>query len=842
MSLKLVFIPAFLLIMAPFVAIAQTPSPTPPDTAELESPLEYKVVYDAVDSIRFDLENQKVYLFGNAFIEYDNIRLDAGFITYDFTESLVQAYAATDSAGNPVGRPVFKEDQSEFTADTIRYNFDSKRGIIKNVRTQEGEGYLHSEVTKKQANDHVHLSNGHYTTCNLEHPHYAFKLGQAIVVPNDKILARNINLQVAEIPTPVWLPFAYFPNKKGEAAGILIPTYGESPTLGFFLLNGGYYWPLGDKMDTRLTGDIYSRGSWGLKNLTNYKVRYRYNGSINLSYNILKRSDPEFPDFTKSSEFFVRWSHNQDAKARPNSRFSANVNAGSSTNFQNNFNSNINDYLTNTFQSNISYSRSFAGKPYTLNINLRHNQNTLTRQVNLTLPEAAFNVSRFYPGKTLRKWIDKSGTATRKWYENIGVAYSTNFRNDLDVGDSVLSLNNFSNLADSMRMGMRHNVAITTSITPERLPFTLTPSFNATERWYVETLNREWDNDLQQVVSDTINGFDRNLEWNASAALNTKLYSFFTWKNGVKIRHVLTPNLSFLYRPDFGTNEVIFTNQNNPITYNPYSLGVYGVPVSGESGMVALNLLNNLEAKVKSAKDTVTGMKKVSIIENLSFNTSYDLFKDVNRWANVGMNGRTRLFKKLNLNYTAVYDPYDYDSLGIRIDDSYWTRENGLGGISSASLAASTSLRSPQQGNLGNQGDDDPENRELAQIRANPDAYVDFNVPWTLQLSYNLRVNRILTAGVDSFALTQTVNFSGDFNLTEKWKIGFSSGYDFINKGLTNNTSVNIYRDLHCWELSFNYIPFGFQQSYNIQLNVKSAMLQDLKLARRRSWFDNQPN
>lgn len=810
------------------------------DTLEYESPLEAKVVYNATDSIRFDILEQKVYLFGQASVSYQEITLNASHIEYGFGDNVVYAYGRTDSLGNYVDRPLFNEGQSSFEADTMTYNFETKRGVIKEVKTQEGDGFLHSQITKKHANDHIHVSDGKYTTCSLDEPHYYFKLSKAVVVPNDKIVSGPTYLVVQDIPTPLAVPFGYFPNKSGESAGLIIPTYGEDANLGFFLSRGGYYWPLGDKFDTQLTGDIYSKGSWRVQNTTRYRNRYRFNGDLNLSYSIIKQGVPETESFSRNTEFFVRWSHQQDPKARPNSKFSANVNAGSSNNFREGVNANVNDFLTNTFQSNVTYNKTFAGTPFNFNASLRHNQNTNTGVVNLTLPEMALNMTRIYPGQKIRQWLGAGAVGSKKWYENIGLNYNTNFRNEINTGDSLISLNNLPNLLrDDFRYGMRHNVTANTSIKlfKRKAPFTLNPSINYVERWYLQTIEKRYDNELDSAITDTISGFARAFDYNMSAALTTNIYGFYHILGGHKIRHSLTPSVSFVYRPSFNSEVNGFFGDEGTLTsYSPFDIGIYGKPNSFESGVIGINLINALEGKFKAKNDSVD-FNKVKIIENFNIATSYDIFADENNWGTVRLSGRTRLFKKLSLNYNGTFDPYDYDdSTGVALDNSAWTTDGGFGRFTSSTLAATMNFQS-KKGNKGEKQSDKGTARELNYINANPQDFVDFNIPWSLYLSYNLNVRRFYSSGTDTTTVTQALNFNGDFNLTEKWKVGFSSGYDFTNKDFTNS-SINIYRDLHCWEMAFDWIPFGALQRYEIRLNIKSAMLQDLKLSRRRSWYN----
>lgn len=832
---SLVFFPVRVLINA-IAGLLVTPLlAQPADTVAIpKSPIKSEVKYSARDSMRFDMAEQKVYLYGNAQVFFESTSLKADYMEFSFKDNLVLARGTTDSLGNVIGQPTFSDKGQELTAGEIRYNFETKRGVIREVRTQQGEGYIHMGVSKKQSNDEIHLEHGKYTTCELDHPHYYFNLSKAIIIPDDKIVSGPVNLVVADIPTPLALPFGFFPNKKRESKGIIIPQYGQSPTLGFYLLNGGYYTPLGKKgkADLQILGDIYSRGSWGGKSILRYNSRYHNNGLLNLSYTNLKRSDPEFPDYSESKEFFIRWQHNQDPKAHPYRRFSANVNAGTRNNFQNNFNTYAQDYLSNTFQSNISWSYLIPNKPINLAANLRHNQNSLTGIVNLTLPELTMNVNRFYPLAGLRK----EGSSTKKWYENIGMIYSTNLKNDVTIADSLLSLDRPEEITKRMRNGMKHSGSISTSFKVFKQKFSFNPAASFTERWYLQSISKSWDNISQTTVTDTINGFRRAGDYSFSASLTTKLFGMYAFKGKkqLKIRHVITPAINFSYHPDFSTKEYGYFGSNASYSsYSPFDIGIYGQPPVGEAGLIALSLMNNLEMKYKSASDTVTGYKKVVLIENFTLNGSYNMFADSLNFSMISLSGRTTIWRNLGVVYSGTLDPYNYNN-GKRVNDLAWAKGQ-IGNFMNQNLALSWSLKSKNKKERHSMEKMSEEDRN--EITRNSDAYVDFTLPWTLSINYNIRKDRYFYEGGDSSDITQSLIFRGDLLLTENWKVGFNSGYDFTSKDFTY-TEINIFRDLHCWEMRFNWIPFGYRKSYMIQINVKSSMLQDLKLMRRRNWFD----
>ncbi|PCH65043.1 MAG: hypothetical protein COC01_10490 [Bacteroidetes bacterium] len=816
-----------------------------PETQISSSAIESKVEYSSDDSIRLDVSEQKVYLFGNANINYEEINLKASYIEFDLKNNIVFAKGTIDSAGKEIGKPVFEDNEQSFSAKTITYNFETTKGLITQVITQEGEGYIHSDTVKKHANDVYFIKNGAYTTCDLEHPHFAIKSPRIKVIPDDKIITGPAYLSIADIPTPLAVPFGIFPNKKGQASGILIPTYGESVNAGFFLQGGGYYFGISDNLDLAIRGDTYTKGSWALRAASSYKKRYKYSGKLSTGYSVFKFGEKELPTFSKTNDFFINWKHDQDPKARPNSRFSANVNARSST--YNKFNSNnSSDYLSNTFKSNISYSKSWAGKPYNLSVNFTHSQNVLNKTVDLNIPEVVFSISRFYPLKR------KTSVGKPKFYEKISMGYTTNLRNTISY-DSLFTPSNTSEFITRsiprFRNGMKHDIPISTSFKIlKHLNFT--PSFNYTERWYLQSIEKRWDNPNNILVTDTIRDFKTARNYSTSAAFTTKLYGMYQFKSKrIKaIRHVLTPSIGFSFRPDFGEEKrgyykiVQIDTLGNEQTYSIFENSIYGSPLKGKSGLANFRLHNNLEMKVRSLKDTITHTKKIVLIENLTLSTSYNLAADSLKWSKIIISGFTTLFKRLYIKYDARFDPYIIDTLGRNINKFEWKENKRIARFENSDWNFSLNW------NIG------PEvfkkkksakatEEELEMINKHPDAYVDFNIPWSLNLSYSLRhsSNYHFSGKLKPDSITknivQTLSFSGDINLTPKWKIGYRSGYDFVNKEISY-TTIDIYRDLHCWEMTFNWIPFGFRQSYNLGIKVKASVLEDLKLNRKREWYD----
>ena len=785
-----------------------------------------KVEYNSDDSLLSDVENEVVFLYGNAVVKYEDMTLKANYIEVNLSNKTLYSTFTKDSAGNPVGIPDFAQAEDKFTADEIRYNFNTKKGKIKGVYSQQGEGYIHGETVKKM-DDYEYIRNGKYTTCDLPHPHYSISANKLKVINNNKIVTGPAYLVIADVPTPLILPFGYFPNKRGQSSGIIFPTYGESVNLGFFLKNGGYYFGISDYWDMALTGDMYSQGSWGAQSYVRYASRYHFNGNLSLSYSKIKTSEPELPDYNVAKDFFVRWSHTQDAKARPNSVFSASVNAGSSSYYRNNISS-ANNYLTNTFQSSIAYSKTFPNKPYSFSASISHNQNTQSHDISLNLPQANFSVNRLYPMKK------KIAAGNEKWYEKIGVSYQANLQNAIQTKDSLLFT---SDAFKNFRNGIQHNIPVSTSLKVLKY-FNLTPSFNYTERWYLETIEKKFNNVENVVVTDTVSGYKSARDFSASASMNTRIYGLVQFRNSkiTAIRHVMSPTLAFTYHPDFSDpswkyyKTVQTDSSGTESKYSIFETGIFGGPGQGKAELISLGLDNNLEMKIKKSTDSSDVMKKIKIFESLSIGSSYNVAADSLRWSNIGINGRTTLFDKINLSFGSSYDPYIVDSAGKRLNRSEWKENNRIARLTNANLSIGFNFTHAGKNKTSSKGSDG----DLKDIKQHPEEYVSMDVPFNLNVNYSLYYTRSNTGVTET---SQTMNFNGDLSLTPKWKIIFSSGYDFKLKDLSY-TSLSFYRDLHCWEMRLTWIPMGYQQSYNFQINVKAAILQDLKLVKKNDIYD----
>ena len=797
------------------------------DTLTSPDALKSTVTYKALDSIRIDMKSKLVYLFGQSEVYYEDSELKAEVIEIDMDSNVVTANGKQDSLGKYYGEPKMKESGKEFDAHEIKYNMKTKKGLVVDAVTHEGENYIHGHKVYIQPDKTSYIKNGKYTTCNLKHPHYYFSANKLKIIPEDKIITGPANLVIEDVPTPIAIPFGFFPNSNKQKSGLIIPSPGESGQYGFFLLGGGYYAAISDNLSTQLTGDYYTKGSWAGNMLTNYKKRYKFKGSLNTNYSVFKNSYKEFPDYAETTNFFVKWNHQQDPKARPNSIFSANVNFGNSENFTNNFNSTGAQFLSTSFNSTVSYKKSWAGKPYSLSLNGYHSQNTLNKTVTVRLPEVAFNVSRIYPLKR------KNAIGKQRLYEKIGISYSMNTKNEVTANDTLFSTRNIGLLTDQFQNGMRHSIPLSTSFKVLK-NFTVNPTFNYSEIWYLESVNKEWNDQTNQVDTDTLNQFVRGNSYSMGTSVSTKIYGMYQYRGNVikALRHVITPSIGLSYTPENNSGLRSYTDSSNTsYEYSIFENGIYGRSNSTEAGLINFGLLNNFEMKVRNRKDSLGKDKKIKLLESLKFSSSYNIVADSLNWSNINISARTNIFKKISLNFNGTVDPYALDSLSTpgvtkRINTSEWNTSGKVGRLTSANLAVGFTLKSKvktqeKQSDYGSE-------QELEYIRANPEAFIDFNVPWTLNVNYNIRYAKPLFES----SIIQTLNFNGDFSLTDRWKLGFNSGYDFEAKDLSY-TSVDIYRDLHCWEMSFHWVPFGQRQSYLFTIKVKSAILQDLKLTRR---------
>lgn len=824
--------------------------------------LEDKVEYAAEDTIFHDIRNQKVFIYGNADLSYGDMHLTAGFIEIDFNKNELFASGMPDTAGVIQGRPVFTEGAQSFQSDELRYNFETSRGRTVGVVTEEADGFVHGDVVKLQPTREVHVADGKYTTCDHSDPHFHIAFRRAKIIPDDKIVSSFAFLVIRDVPTPLFVPFGFFPNRRGQASGILVPSYGESRNRGFYLENGGFYWGINDYIDLSIRGDIYSRGSWALRLGSDYNVRYRYSGNVNLGYAINVLGERNLPGYQRSKDFRIQWSHRQAPQAHPTRNFRASVNIVSAQTSRFNPVSD-DDYLSNTFSSNISYSRSWANR-YNLSANLRHSQNTNTQMVDLTLPDINFSVSRFYPLRT------NSSPADMRWFEDINMTYNMSARNQVSIADSLLFTEDG---LSAFRSGVRHEIPVSYSARVLN-HFNFSSSINYNERWYFSTIRESWDADLANdqmggVVRDTISEFAAIRDFSFSTGLSTRLFGMMQFQRGpvTALRHVMSPNVGFSYRPDFadpswGYYDTYYDPvREQEVQYAIFQDGIFGGPQPGRSGNISLSISNNLEMKVRNRRDPDEEERKIVLVDNLRISTGYDIARDSLNFNDIRVSGRTRLMDNFDISYSSSWTPYARDAEGRLIDEFLWETDNRLLQLNNTNwgLNLNYTLQSGSRRGNGNgdpgfeaaphggdapglppdQHNNDMPPEEIPEMA--PANGVDYSIPWNLTFSYSFDYRSRYQHAQDRMDRTyiQSLSVRGDVHLTPNWRIGFRSGYDFDNNQLTY-TSIDVHRDLHCWEMTFNWIPMGFRQSYNFTIRVKSSVLQDLKLTRQRHHLDRQ--
>lgn len=814
-----------------------------------------KIERSCNDSTIQDFKNNKIYYYGGAKVIYDNITIEAEFIEFDFENRTVFAKGLPDSTGKIYGTPVFTEGDQKYNSETMTFNFDTKKGIITKVFTEDAMGYIHGSRIKKMDDNTINIKSGSYTTCsNPEHPHYEFHFGKAKVIPDDKIVTGPAYFKLEETPLPIGVPFGIFPNSKGQRNGILVPSWGESANRGFYLENGGFYWGINEHVDLQLVGDIYTRGSWAVKPTLRYNKRYAYNGSFSGSYAVNKIGSKGSADYNESTDFKIRWVHKQDPKARPKSSFSADVYIVSSN--YNKYNAiSSNEYLSNTFQSSIAYQTSI-GSLFNFTANASHSQNTLTHVMTVTLPELTLNMNRIYPLKNV------GNPAKKRWYKDLYISYTANAKNYMSMVDSLYFKPNWLN---NLQNGIQHRVPVSMPVKLFK-HITWTTSATLLDRMYFRYFEKEWVNDPSMpnggyLKTDTINQFRNVFSFDVSSSLTTKLYGQVNFRKGPirAIRHVFTPSIGLSYNPDFSKDfwnyyDTYYDANGIEQLYSMFQGNIYGTPPSGEAGRINYSFGNNLEIKVPSKKDTITGMKKVKIIEDLSFSGSYDIAKDSLNFSYLSVSGRTTLFKNLSVRYSSIWDPYVLDSAGVKqLNKFEWDvnkrlfRKKSVGWNFSLSYSLNNDTFKKNTGTKNSatkQFESTPlaSEEEMNDIRSYPEDYIDWSTQWSLSLSYNLtlsnNISYINLVMNDDRKVIQTLGVNGNINLTPKWKVSVQSGWDFELKKLSY-TSLTIYRDLHCWEMRFNWIPLGTYKSWNFSINVKAAALQDLKLSKKKDYRDN---
>ena len=831
-----------------------------------KQPLDAPVVYSATDSIVFTAGGF-AHLYGQSKVNYEKIELTSEVITMNMDSSTVYARGVVDSMGVESGLPVFKDGDTPYESKEMRYNFKSKKGFINSIVTQQGEGYVVSKEAKKGANDEIYMRSGQYTTCDdHDHPHFYLKLSRAKVRPKKNAVFGPAQLVVEDVPLPIAIPFGFFPFNSSYSSGFIMPTFGDEMNRGFYLRDGGYYFAINDNVDLKVLGEVFTKGSWGLSTQSNYAKRYKYSGSFNASYLVTKTGEKNMPDYMVTKDFKFSWSHRQDPKASPNSTFSANVNFATSSYDRRNLSSlyNPQQYANNTKASSVSYSRTFPSIGLNLSSTFNITQNTRDSSLSVTLPDLNISLNRLYPFKR------KKAAGEERWYEKIAVQYTGRLTNSISTKDNLILKQGLS----KWNNGMQHIIPVSATFTLFKY-LNVVPSFNYTERWYTRKVMQNFDPVANAVVRDTVSGFNRVYNYNLSLQMNTKLYGFFKpWKMfGDKvqmIRHVFTPSVSFSYAPDFGQSRYgyydtyTYTDTNGEVRiveYSPYQGMAFGVPGKGMQKSFNFSIDNNVEMKVKSDKDT-TGVKKISLIDQLSANMSYNAAAKTRPWSDLSMNLRLKLTKSYTFNMNASFATYAYQYddrgnivVGDRTEWSYgrFGRFQGYSGSFSYTLNNDTWKKwfGKSDEDKDNKEEDeefddeyqtDEEREELRKKQSQPrkkeqanitdDGYLAFKMPWSLSLSYSYSIREDKNKEKFNrktmrypYALTHSLNASGNVKLGSRWNVNYSSGYDFTQKKMSM-TTVNISRDLHCFTMSCGLV-FGPFTSYNFSIRALSTMLTD---------------
>jgi len=851
-------------IISPISVDSVKPSRIRRVKVDLDSPVDFS----AKDSLVLIGQNS-VYMYGDSKVDYGDIKLTAANIEMDMKTNIVYAVGVADSLGEVIGTPVFTDRSGEYNSKTMRYNFKTQRGLITDVVTEQGEGYLTGGITKKTENDEYFLKSGRYTTCDHhDDPHFYFQVTKGKMRPKKDIVVGPTYLVLEGLPLPLAVPFGYFPFSEKYSSGVIFPTFGTDYQRGYYLSDGGYYFALSDNMDLALTGEIYTRGSWGLAARSNYVKRYKYSGSFNISYLKSIFGEKGEPDYSSQTNFQVLWNHAQDSKANPNLNFSASVNFTTSGYTRNNQASYYSDAFTeNTKSSTINMTYRFPQSKWSMSATANISQRTQDSTLNVSFPNLTLTMSQIYPFKR------KKAVGEERWYEKIRMSYSGQFQNSLTANQNEFFK---KSLIKDWRNAMKHSVPISATFNLFKY-INLTPSFSFTDRMYTNKVRRQWDPNAAAEVCDTTYSLYNVWDFNASMSLDTKIYGFyqpmkFLGDKVKMIRHVLTPTVSFSASPDFsspffgyyGTYD--YVNAKGETMTRKYSLypnSLYGVPGQGKTGAVSVSLSNNVEMKVKTDNDSI-GEKKVSLIENFTLSQSYNFAADSLNWSNLNTSIMLRLVKNFNLNLSAVWDVYTYqlNAAGnpVRVNIPRWEVGKGWGRLSSTGTSFSYTFNNDTFKKLKNKSkksDDDSDGSEdddweedsphrhghgddsgsETAVAVGADGYSVWTVPWSLTLNYSVNY------GYGEFdkqkleyksKITQNLSFSGNIRPTKNWNFGFTASYNFDTKKLAY-MNCNISRDMHCFTMRASFVPVGPYKSYNFHISAKSSLLSDLKYDKRSS-------
>lgn len=842
--------------------------------------LDAPVTFSSEDSMVYDAKSKVARLYGNSNVKYQNMDLSSDRIQMSLDSSLVRATGTADSTGAISGTPVFTMGQDKYESDTMAFNFKTKKGFIYNVYTEQEDGYLSSQHSKRDSSGVLYLEHGRYTTCDQPHPDFYIALSRAKVRPGKDVVFGPAYLVVADVPLPLAIPYGFFPFTKSYSSGFIMPSYGDESSRGFYLRDGGYYFAMSDKWDLKLLGEIYTKGSWGLSVASNYRKRYRYNGSFFFSYQNTKNGDKGMPDYTEQTSFKLQWSHRQDTKSNPFSSLSASVNFASTSYERNNLNSMYNpqSYTQSLRTSSVNWSTSFSSLGMTISGSANLSQNMIDSTVSLTLPDLNISVSRFYPFKR------KHMAGKERWYEKISMSYTGQFINSIDTKEDKLFK---SNLIKDWRNAFQHNIPINANFTLFNY-ININPSFNFTDRMYSNKVMKSWDEQAQTERADTTYGFYNVYNWSMSIGASTKMYGFWVPSKKIfgdkiqAIRHVLTPQVTFSYAPDCGSRYYETYQKTDAdgnvslVEYSPFENGLFNVPSRGKTGSVTFDLSNNIEMKVKSDKDS-TGYKKLSIIDELGFNMGYNMAAKEKPWSDLTVRLRLKWWKNYTFNLNAVFATYAYElddngrpyvSNHTEYSKGRFGRFQGLsqnisftlnpeklkkwfgGGDDEEDATEDDNNTEDDDTGIESNVDDDMVNgqngarkKNAGKAETDADGYMKFSMPWSLTFGYGITMRENTSGKFNTktmrypYAFTQTLNFSGNIRISDGWNISFSSGYDFENHDLSM-TTASLSRDLHCFNMSCSVVLAPYT-SYNFSFRCNAATLTDALKYDKRSGYSN---
>ena len=842
--------------------------------------IESPVKFTAADSMVYDAASKYAFLYGKSNVVYQNMDLKSADIKMNIDSSLVHATGAVDSLGALQDRPVFKMGDTQYDSDTISFNFKTKKGFINNVYTEQQDGFLTSQRSKRNDKGELFLEHGRYTTCDAEHPDFYIALSRAKVRPGKDVVFGPAYLVVADVPLPLAIPYGFFPFTKSYSSGFIMPTYGDESSRGFYLRDGGYYFAASDKWDLKLLGEIYTKGSWGLSAASNYRKRYKYSGSFYLSYQDTRNGDKGMPDYTRQESFKIQWSHRQDAKANPFSSLSASVNFASSSYERNNLTSMYNPQTMtqSTRTSSVSWTTAFSSIGMTLSGTTNLSQNMRDSTVAITLPDLNISVSRFYPFKR------KRAAGKERWYEKISMSYTGSLRNSIDTKENLILK---SNLIKDWRNGMQHQIPINGNFTLFNV-ININPSFSFTDRMYTNRVEQSWDTENQTVKRDTTYGFYNVYNWSLSVSASTKVYGFWTPNRKIfgdkiqAIRHVITPSISYNYAPDFSASRYGYyktyqkTDAQGNVTmesYSPYQNSLFSVPGMGKTGSISMSLSNNIEMKVKSDKDS-TGFKKISIIDELGASMSYNTAAKEKQWSDLSMTLRLKWWKNYTFNMNAVFATYAYDldkdGKPYVGNHTEWSRGR-FGRFQGMSQNISYTLNPEKIRKLfggGKKSDDDAADKGnddtgvesnvddtmtkaqhgakksgAGKAETDEDGYMKFSMPWSITFGYGITMSENTSGTFNTktmrypYKFTQNLNFSGNIRISDGWNISFSSGYDFEQHSMSM-TTASLQRDLHCFSMSCSVVLAPYT-SYNFSFRCNAATLTDALKYDKSSGYSN---